>query len=190
MIERAITEKDINSRFYKHNERLAKSWEQFAEKYSAKIDGIVNGSILEFTIDFCYQKKKVTIKAIRQLSNNKADVHYDYVMTKNTIIKIESIKIKERNWKIIKHSKLIEMFLRLNNYCEPFYFDNNYSIISKSRIDERTIFNSRFWQLLKDLSEIRRISYKNEIFEIEYFNFLGTQSIEALLNYTLEKYSA
>ncbi|KJF43240.1 hypothetical protein [Draconibacterium sediminis] len=188
MIERAITEKDHYSRFYKHNERLAKSWEEFATQYSAKIDGIVNGSILEFTTVFCFQEKQVTIKAIRQHSNNKAGPHYNYVITKNTIIKIEPLKLKEQYWRIRKHSTLLEMFLKLNNHCAPFYFDNSYSIISKSRVNERMLFNSGFWEFLSSLSEIRRISYKNELFEIEYFNFLGPRNVKALLNYTLEKY--
>lgn len=188
MIERAVTEKDLNSRFYKHNERLAKSWEQFAEKYSAKIDGMVNGAILEINLVFRFQNKQVTVSAIRQLSNNKAGVHYNYVVTRNTIIKVESLHVKEQNWRIIKRNRLTELFLSLNNHCEPFCFDNNYTIISKSGINETMIFDSGFWQFLSSLSEIRSIIYKNEIFEIEYLNFLGTQNMEALLNSIFEKY--
>ena len=46
MIERAITDKESNNRFYQHNERMAKSWENLVEKYDGEITGIVNGFVI------------------------------------------------------------------------------------------------------------------------------------------------
>ncbi|HKJ78587.1 MAG TPA: hypothetical protein VKA10_03585 [Prolixibacteraceae bacterium] len=95
MIERATTEKDLNSRFYQHNEGLAKRWENFVNEHNGNIDGIVNGFILEVNASINNKEKKIRINLLRQLSNKTASHSAGLLMTKNTIIEIDSIKTDE-----------------------------------------------------------------------------------------------
>ena len=190
MIERAITEKDTNSSFYRHNEGLAKSWEEFVSQHGGSIEGMVNGFILQAEVNQKYKGKKIRIHFLRQLSNKTAHHSTGFLMTKNTVVEIESLKTQEKNWSLIRKNKILKLIYNLTKHCEMFSIDNRFMVVSKYRINESGIFDLKYWKNLSSVAEIRQINYSGGKIKIEFFNFLGPESVETVINEIMEKYSA
>ncbi len=189
MIERAITLKDKKSRFYQHNEKLAQTWEAFALRYNGEINGIVNSYILEASICYKSNNKTISIKSLRQLSDNGAGILRENLITKNTVIEVSPLRINaDEKWKIIKYNRFLNIFYGIKNQCNRLAFDNNYMLISKNRVNENALIKTRLWKFINQIAELRSIQYENQLFTIEYFNFLGTDSTEKLIKNILSEY--
>ena len=182
MIERAITSKDIDSRFYKHNLRLAEKWEEFCKKYKGEITGIINSAILEFQLNLSIDNFDIQINGLRQHSNVNAGGITKFSMTKNTVITINPINYGRENWKIYVSNKLRNFFNKLIGKCNTYNAAQGFSITSRKEIDDH--WKSSIFKLNKlfEIAKIRTISYSKATLRIEYLTLLGTQSVEELVS--------
>ncbi|MBS2101227.1 hypothetical protein [Carboxylicivirga linearis] len=185
MIERAITEDELISKFYQRHERVAKSWENYAQINHGQINGIVNSYIIDVRLLFNRNGKNISIKTIRQLTNSTRLLAKAPVI-KNTTIEIKPIRTKDDNWKIIRNGKSINIFTSFFRNCTPYLLDNTYHLISKSRINHNLIIDKNLWRIISDLSDLEAISFKKQTLKIEYLDLISPENIEKLIN-TLEK---
>ena len=134
--------------------------------------------------------KKIRINLLRQLSNKTASHSAGLLMTKNTIIEIDSIKPDEKNWSLISQNKILKLIYSLTKNCGTFSVDNRYMIVSKNKINESRIFDLKYWKDLISIAEIRRMHFSDGKIKIEFSNFLGPESAESVINSILKKYEA
>ena len=182
MLERAITSRDLTSRFYKHNLQLVEMWETYCKKYNGAIEGIVNGAIIEFNLKFQLKNIKVEVEGIRQKSNVNMGRVVNYSIIKNTIIKLHPVQFGKENWKIYQQNMWRDSFNTIIGKCEPFGIDPLYSIASKEKVSHQELNAKLDFKALSEIAEIRSISLKNAEFRIEYFTLLGANTTEELLN--------
>ncbi len=190
MIERAITLKDKESRFYHHNEKLAQSWENFALNHNAKISGIVNSYILEVYIEYNSDEYGINIKLLRQLSDQASKGPTYNLLTKNTIIEILPFnQFNDIDFRIVRQNKILRFYNAIFNRYSPFPYDDTYMIISNHPIIIDKIINRKMWKSLLKIAELRSIAFSNDSIKIEYFNFLGTDSIHTISSLILRNYN-
>ncbi len=190
MIERAITLKDKESRFYHHNEKLAQSWENFAKQNNGKIQGIVNSYILEVYIEYNIGEYGINIKLLHQLSDQASKGPTYYLLTKNTIVEIFPFnQFNDIDFRIVRQNKLLRFYHTIFNRYSPFPYDDTYMIISKHPILIDKIIDRKLWKSLLKIAELRSIVFSKDSIKIEYFNFLGTDSIQTITSLILRNYN-
>lgn len=181
MIERAITTKDLNSRFYHHNLGLAEMWEAYSQTHNGEISGIVNGAIFEFELTFRIINSEIKINGIRQKSNVNAGSSTGYSMIKNTVISMTSKYSRGENWEIYKSNKLRDFLNGLIGTCIPYKGYPGYSISSTEKDLTRLNYLLDYSSLF-ELAEVRSISSRRTVIRIEYFTLLGIKSINTIMN--------
>jgi hypothetical protein len=188
MLERITVTGEETNKYFLHNNGLANEWEKFANDLNGKIEGQVNGQILEFDLDFEIAKTKIHVYQIRQISNKYTGTLADdgLLMTKNTIIKFSPITTKLNDWKIVKNSKLARHWYRLKGFSKPLDIDPKYLVISKRPIFSSDLLTQKEFNYLKKMAEIRHIIKKGSLLEIEFFTALGTDSTKKIVNMILE----
>ena len=182
MIERAITSKDIDSRFYKHNLRLVEKWEEFCKKHKCETTGIVNSFILEFQLNLRIDNFDIQINGLRQHSNVNAGIVTKFSITKNTVITINPVNYGRENWEIYPSNKPRNYLNKLIGKCKTFKGAQGFSIASREEIDDH--WENSIFKLNKlfEIAKIKTISYSRTTLRIEYLTLLGTQSVEELVS--------
>lgn len=188
MIERAITSKDLKSKYYRHNERLASVWEKFTEEQNGNIEGIVNSFILEFNLTWKISATDINVKGLRQLSSNKAGIHYDYLITKNTIIEVKPVRPKYNDYKIVQ-KEFLGFFNKLFQNHRRLTYNDNFELISKKRIVDKDIIDSESFDFFSKLSDLRSIKFEKSIVSIEFYNLLGIENLTKLIEYLKKNYA-
>jgi hypothetical protein len=182
MLERAITTKDLTSRYYKHNLGLAEKWEAYSKEHNGNIEGIVNGAILAFNLQFQLNSIRVEIEGFRQRSNASMGTIHRSSMIKNIIIKLQPVSFGKDNWKIYQRNIWRDSFNAIIGNCEPFGIAPQFSITSKEKVSHQEVNAKLDFKFLSEIAEIRSVSFKNSEFRIEYFTLLGANTTEELLN--------
>ncbi len=189
MIERAVTSKDLKSKYYLHNERLAAVWEKFTEENNGEINGIVNSFILEFNLKWKASNLDFNVKGLRQLSTNKAGIHYDYLLTKNTIIEVNPIRIKHYDYKIVQ-KEFLGFFNKLFQNHRPLTYNDKFELISKKRIFDKDIIDNNSFNFYSKLSDLRSIKFEKSNINIEYYNLLGIENLTKIIEKLKINYAA
>ena len=134
MIERTIITGEENSKYFIHNNGLAKEWEKFCDDNNGSIEGQVNGAILEFEFSFQINKTNIQIHYLRQKSNNHTGtlIDHGYARTKHTVISFSPIKLSNNDWKIYQckgfHNVLSSIFTK----TQELDYNKEYSYKSKT----------------------------------------------------------
>ena len=179
MIERTLVTGEEKSKYFIHNNRLATEWEKFCSELNGEIVGQVNGAILEFDFIANINEIQVQIRFLRQKSNNttNAPIDHGYLMEQNTSIEFSPINIGKKEWQISKLSSLDKFGMRMFFGVQEVEYDPEFSFVSKDLRMKNIPFSKKDFETLTQISELKKISYKNEILKIDYFNALGTDSV-------------
>jgi len=179
MLKRTITPKEAESRFYLHNERLAKEWENYIEEVDGEIEGEVNSYFISFVAHCKFGGLIVKVESLRQLSNNVAEIHHDYLITKSTDITIKGLP-NNGNWKVRKKRNLVDFIIGIFSSVISIPKIDKYVLVSKGQINSS--YPEKVLQLSLKIAEIRDLKYENGQLIIRFHNFLGPLSVRKVIN--------
>ncbi len=190
MLERNIVTGEETNKYFIHNNGLAKEWEKLAEEHNGKIEGEVNGQILEFDLHFSMAGKHIHIHQIRQISNKHTGVVFfdkGILMTKYTTIEIDPINTKSDNWKIVKNSGWLQFWYSVIGNAVPLAYNSNYLLVSDKNPGINDTLTKNQLKLLLESAELRHIIKKDSLLKIELYNALGTNSAMNIINSMVER---
>ena len=189
MLERNIVTGEETSKYFLHNNGLAMEWEKLAEEQNGKIEGEVNGQILEFDIYFRKDGKRIHIHQIRQLSNKHTGspiIEKGILMTKNTRIEIQPIHTKPDNWKMVKNSGWLQFWHSVVGTAAPLGYNSNYLLVSDKKLNTSDTLTQNQFKVISESAELRRIIKKGSLLKIELYNALGTNSAMKIINSVIQ----
>lgn len=187
MLERNIVSGEETSKYFHHNNKLAKEWEKLAGVMNGKINGTVNGQLLEFNFHFSIKSTRIHIYQIRQLSNKHTGNPFEkgILMTKNTKIEFTPFKAGSDNWKIVKNTGWLQFLYNITRYTIPLGYNPRFLLVSDKKLVLQKVLSKQQFELIAKTA-VRHVIKKGSLLKIEFYNALGADSAMKIINSMVE----
>lgn len=193
MIEHAVNAFEKKSPYYHHHLRLLKHWEALCERYGGTISGTINGFHMEFEISIPKGGQLLKVKALRYLNNVKVGNMARYnkiVYTKLTDFSIGPLHAQSPDFSIRKLTLMEKLWFKYKGQFRGYMGQGEYALISEAELNPQFLLPDGLWESFAAVTEIRDISVEDGIFTVRFFNFVGTQNGEKVIETLLEEFGA